>query len=291
MFDSKKRTLLFAFSIVVLSVLFSVLLSPNALILARTRPQQNTVITPGYYYVDGTNTEHDGATSEIELTISSLRIYRKGLQVVFSTEASNDTVAAVTLKINDLRAKPLLARNGSPFQLRQLQSGVILTATYDGVNFISDYNTSRTLKGIHVATATIAAGTYTEGHYYTWAIPSGVAAVSAGILPASEFDEFDTDLANGRLNLPKTPMSISHIGWTIEITKGTDVVFTRPILFGYFSDFESVEETSDEAFEFGQWFFEGGYFDNVNNPTIALFMRQDVTLSDAYVYKIYATEN
>ena len=97
----------------------------------------------GYYFVEPTQVVQDSQSAAITLTIPVPRgqtfEYKKGLQVVFITEEPNGNNDNIRIQINSLGVVKLLTRNGVEFTIGQLDEGIILTATFDGTNFRTDY--------------------------------------------------------------------------------------------------------------------------------------------------------
>ena len=111
---------------------------------AQNMPRAIPIVTPGYYFVEPDDVEQDSQSAAITLTIEgdtiNIRRYRAGLQVVFITKVVNGNNANVTIRINTLAVKKLLSQSGDEFGIGSLDSGAIITATYDGTDFRADFN-------------------------------------------------------------------------------------------------------------------------------------------------------
>ena len=98
----------------------------------------------GYYFVEPAQVVQDSQSAAITLTIPVPRgetfEYAKGLQVVFITEKPNGNSGNITIQINSLDVVKLLTRRGVEFGIGELDAGIIITATYDGMNFRSDFD-------------------------------------------------------------------------------------------------------------------------------------------------------
>ena len=114
--------------------------------LTSIHAQETTTVkgsSPGYYYVPASNVEQDSTSAAITLDIAALSgafSYLPGIQVIFTTLHPNGNNDEITLRIKPLGAQRLLTRQGAEFGIGALDSGVTLTATYDGSNFIADYS-------------------------------------------------------------------------------------------------------------------------------------------------------
>ena len=99
----------------------------------------------GYYFVEDPQVEQDSQSAAITLTISDISDretdYPTGLQVVFITQHQNGNAPGdVDIRINALPVKSLLTRRGVEYIIGELDAGIIITATYDGTDFRSDFD-------------------------------------------------------------------------------------------------------------------------------------------------------
>lgn len=142
------------------------LLLSCAFATAQDDPEPRVKIsTPGYYYVEPDNTAQDSQSAAITLTIVPRRGqtigYAEGLQVVFKTEQLNGNNANITLQINTLGAERLLTRESQEFGIGELDAGVMLTATYDGDDFIADYGAYRQFRFVEADHLALTGNAYT----------------------------------------------------------------------------------------------------------------------------------
>ena len=104
------------------------------------------ISTPGYYFVEPDDVMQDSHSAAITLQIDDLpsRTYQSGLQVVFITKVVNGNNANITIQIEklgtSLGVEKLLSQSGDEFGIGSLDSGAIITATYDGTDFRADFN-------------------------------------------------------------------------------------------------------------------------------------------------------
>ena len=301
----------------------------NSQVNAQKQPRQiirqidSPVRTPGYYFVEPGSVAQDSQSAAITLTVNEptdafppvpVSKYKTGMQVVFITKVHNGNNGNITLQINALGAKKLLTRRGVDFLIGELDSGIIITATYDSVDFRCDFdpppefrfaepnrvtrtgddytvtdnslppvatsplllglkatatNTGnvtlsvngstdypvffsngkqipagvlvngttiflnfsnvgavgfrainlhapRTLRGQHIATATIPVGDTTARAGQAWTLES---SAPAGITVGDLFGE-----TNSGVFVPVNPLSSAHIGWYIELLKDDVVI-------------------------------------------------------------------
>ena len=260
------------------------------------RRESVRIFTPGYYYVDEDSTSQNAQTSLITLSVSDfarLNNYPTGLQVVFKTEEDNSETAAVTLKIGSLPAKRLLTRHGQEFELLELDNGVILTATYDGDAFISDYTAARSLKGRLIASVDIAAGNYELFQYIEgWTIASGVTEVGTATLPAAaQFLGNSVDRPNALITLPTDRLKGSQLGWYFEVLNGTTVVNTFFRNFGTSAALSSSISTDNAGISFFEQNHGSGRFTGITESTMGFIFSPAATIPAGYSIKMYLSEN
>lgn len=267
------------------------------------RRESVRIFTPGYYYVDEDSTSQNAQTSLITLTVSDftrLNNYPTGLQVVFKTEEDNSETAAVTLKIGSLPAKRLLTRHGAEFNLLELDSGVILTATYDGTDFISDYTAARSLKGRLVATLDIADGTYGDNadsfgleFIGGWTVESGITQLGTDNLAAGIWRGHPTQVDDVFLTLPTARFTDSQLGWFVEVLNGTTVVNTVFVNFGDYAAFGSRINTDNANIAFFLNTYGGGVVSSVSAPSFSISSAMQMTIpnTDDYSINVYLSEN
>ena len=147
------------FLIAMLLVLFSV---P---VMAQEDAPRDKIDVVGYYYVEPDNVAQHSQNAGITLTIEvgedeRLR-YKEGLQVVFKTKVLNGNNGNITIQINMLGVKKLLAHDGQEFGVGELGMGVMLTATYDGTHFISDIGRPRQFRYVEPAKISLTGNAYT----------------------------------------------------------------------------------------------------------------------------------
>lgn len=289
MFNSKKIGLCVLAVIFCSGLCMMIFTDINAQTSHRTR-----VSTPGYYYIKPADVDHDAQTSLIALTETNVDRYIAGLQFVFKTKHQNANTANVTLKVNTRGAKKLLTRQGKEFNLLGLDAGVMLTATYDGANFISDYTAARSLKGKLVASLELSAGDYTANSdmLAPWTLPSGVTDVSVIDFPGGSF--YGNMVTDGAIQFPDAQVTESHMGWLLELHNGTDAVFSTFKLFGYASAGFTLEPvTSDQDnVNFVMRWAAAETFTGIDTPILSIHTYDaDFTLATPYTFNLYITEN
>ena len=310
------RNLTHKLTLLILSVvLFSMAGIPT---IAQTDPAIVLIDTPGYYFVQPENVTQDGQSAAITLMGLPIPrggfVYKTGLQVVFITEVANGNSGNITLRVGTAPVQKLLTARGAEFGIGELDEGIIITATYDGADFRSNFdpppefrfamptdvtltgnaysvmdlslppvataplllgikasatNTGnvtlsingsqayavyfsngeqipagalesgrtifcnftnvggvgfrainlhapRTLRGRHIATATIPVGDTTARAGQAWTLES---SAPAGITVGDLFGE-----TNSGVFVPVNPLSSAHIGWYIELLKDDVVI-------------------------------------------------------------------
>ena len=136
--------------------------------LAQDIEPRETLKIVGYYYVDPDDVAQDSTNASIILTIKKGRThlvseYEEGLQVVFKTEQLNGNNGNITIAIRDtdtttLEVKQLRARDGQQFGIGELDANIMITGTYDGTHFISDFSRPRQFRYIEPTVISVGAG-------------------------------------------------------------------------------------------------------------------------------------
>lgn len=300
MFNSKPRLSIFLSTLVIVPTIIAVFFNTQITTQAQTDHRVYRVSTPGYYYVKPADVAQHADTAEITITLPVVKRYVAGLQLVFKTKVANTNNANINLKIGTLAAKDLLTRHGREFQIQELQSGVIMTATYDGAAFITDYTAARSLKGRLLATADLPVGTHTNGVFFPWTIETGVTIVSTATLPAGKFMNFlgilNIETANALLLLPRIRGTrVAQLGWYLEVTNGSNIVYEEFISFGEAFAFGSTLATTDGlSLGFGRY-RSGDVDTTITNPSFGITTPYSTDLvvptGNTYQVKIYLSEN
>ena len=154
------RNAMRTFQIILLAL--TILFSASLPTIAQNEPRDKIDVV-GYYFVEPPQVAQDPQSAAITLTIAGLPRtfnYEAGLQVVFITEEHNGNNGDINIRINALPFTDLLTRNGEEFDVGQLDAGIIVTATYDGADFRTDYRPRPAFRFISGADLTLTGNAY-----------------------------------------------------------------------------------------------------------------------------------
>ena len=109
--------------------------------------------------------------------------------------------------------------------------------TTGGVGFRAiNLRPARSLKGVLLATLDLPTGTHADGTFFAWALESGVTEIGLANLPAgilsNDLGMLNAATDDALLTLPLSRVNTSQLGWYVEITNGSTVVYDGLMEFG-----------------------------------------------------------
>ena len=212
-------------------------------------------------------------------------------------EAKETNTGDVTLSVNGSTALPVRLSNGAEIPTGELKDGQFILLVFSGGWNAINLHPTRSLKGALVATCPIPVGTHAEDTIFPWAVESGITYASTATLPAN-YVGTNSETPNGALLLSLTRGSrTSQLGWYVEITDGTTVVYERFFKFNEYT--RSIERsiTGTDGFEISLTYWEPFPVISVNPLFVAAVKNflgvntLTVAAGKDYNIRLYISEN